>query len=122
MKKDLGRCKFEACSTEWAMIVGAIDETISELPKWSKPESRSTPLLCQAGSSWVQFEPKGVCLNISPWNYPISLALLPMISMIAAGNVCVLKPSEISANCAVALREICEGIDAIEVFEGGVRG
>lgn len=40
-------------------------------------------------------EPYGVCLIISPWNYPMSLLLVPMANAFAAGNVVVAKPSEV---------------------------
>jgi aldehyde dehydrogenase (NAD+) len=39
-----------------------------------------------------------IVLIISPWNYPISLVMKPLIGCIAAGNCCVIKPSEVSTN------------------------
>lgn len=52
---------------------------------------------------WCQKpEPMGTVLVIAPWNYPISLALNPVVSAIAAGNAVILKPSEV---CDSSLRE-----------------
>lgn len=45
-------------------------------------------------------EPFGVVTLIAPWNFPIGLLLNPLAGALAAGNVCVVKPSEISANCS----------------------
>ncbi|CAN0591064.1 unnamed protein product, partial [Laminaria digitata] len=45
-------------------------------------------------------EPYGVVTIIAPWNFPFALMMNPLASALAAGNVCVLKPSEISAACS----------------------
>lgn len=45
-------------------------------------------------------DPFGVVLVMGSWNYPIQLPLVPFSGAIAAGNVVILKPSEISAHCA----------------------
>jgi hypothetical protein len=66
----------------------------------------ASPLCCSAQMP----EPYGVALIISPWNYPLSLILAPMAAAYAAGNVIVVKPSEVrqwvGGGCAVAHR--CE--------------
>lgn len=45
-------------------------------------------------------DPYGVVLVIGSWNYPLQLSLVPFAAAIAAGNTVILKPSEVSANCA----------------------
>eukprot|EP01118_Nematostelium_gracile_P018637 TRINITY_DN834_c0_g1_i1.p1 TRINITY_DN834_c0_g1~~TRINITY_DN834_c0_g1_i1.p1 ORF type:complete len:425 (+),score=84.74 TRINITY_DN834_c0_g1_i1:331-1605(+) len=77
----------------------------------------------QPGSSFVVPEALGVVLIISPWNYPISLLLLPLIGAIAAGNCAVLKPSEIAATTSqVVARIVGKYMDSAccVVVEGGV--
>src|SRR5699024_3658475 len=54
------------------------------------------------------YEPYGVTLLISPWNYPIQLALVPAIGAIAAGNTVVLKPSELAPHTSKLLNEMIE--------------
>jgi acyl-CoA reductase-like NAD-dependent aldehyde dehydrogenase len=41
-------------------------------------------------------DPYGVVLIMGAWNYPIQLALLPLVGAIAAGNCAIIKPSEVS--------------------------
>ncbi len=65
-----------------------------------------TPMLIQPGSSKIVYQPKGVMLIIAPRNFPVYLALSGVISAIAAGNACVVKPSEITPRCAKLLEEI----------------
>lgn len=45
-------------------------------------------------------DPLGVVLIFGAWNYPLQLTLLPLASALAAGNVVIVKPSEIADNCA----------------------
>jgi aldehyde dehydrogenase (NAD+) len=75
------------------------------------------------GKSMIRKEPKGIVLNIAPWNYPVSLALQPMVAAIAAGNCCVIKPSEVSVNSATLITKLVnEYMDtrAIRCVEGGI--
>ncbi|KAG5193083.1 Aldehyde/histidinol dehydrogenase [Tribonema minus] len=51
-------------------------------------------------------EPYGVVLIIAPWNYPFGLVMNPLIGAIAAGNVAVIKPSEISANTTALIADL----------------
>jgi acyl-CoA reductase-like NAD-dependent aldehyde dehydrogenase len=52
-------------------------------------------------------EPKGVCIVIAPWNAPVTLAWVPMLGMIAAGNRVVIKPAEVTPNVAIVIRRLC---------------
>lgn len=51
-------------------------------------------------------DPLGVVLIMGAWNYPIQLPLLPLAAAIAAGNVAIVKPSEIAVNCANIIMEM----------------
>ena len=71
-----------------------ISFTLKNIKKWTAPNSVKTPINLIGIKSKIYYEPKGVCLIISPWNYPFNLTLNPIISAIAAGNCMVVKPSE----------------------------
>jgi len=59
-----------------------------------RPQRRSVDWLFLPARAQVRFQPLGVIGVISPWNYPVNLALIPLVSAIAAGNHVYLKPSE----------------------------
>jgi aldehyde dehydrogenase (NAD+) len=64
-----------------------------------------------------------VVLNIAPWNYPIQTALVPLVSILAAGNCAVLKPSEFAPNCSRIIAELINENfppEYCHVAEGGV--
>lgn len=53
----------------------------------------------------VYNDPFGVALVMGAWNYPLQLSLVPFSAAIAAGNAVILKPSEVSFNCAKFMAE-----------------
>ena len=74
-------------------------------------------------SSWYKYEPKGVCLIISPWNFPFQLCFGPLISAIAAGNTAIVKPSESTPHTSAIIRKIIENLfseNEVAVIEGAV--
>jgi aldehyde dehydrogenase (NAD+) len=84
------------------------EDALKNLDKWAAPEAVSTTIQNPLGKAFIRNEPKGLLLNIAPWNYPISLALQPAVSAIAAGNCVVIKPSEISEASAILIKELVE--------------
>ena len=83
-----------------------LSHTLKHLPKWMKPQKVSTPLYLQPASAYVQRQPLGVVGVISPWNYPVQLALGPVITALAAGNRVMLKPSELTPATSKLLAEL----------------
>jgi aminobutyraldehyde dehydrogenase len=57
-------------------------------------EGRSTGEYMRGYTSWIRREPVGVVGQVAPWNYPLMMAVWKIAPALAAGNVCVLKPSE----------------------------
>jgi len=57
-------------------------------------------------SSVVQRQAFGVVFLCSPWNYPVSLLLEPLGAALAAGNVCVVKPSEVSVHVSALMADL----------------
>ena len=92
---DFGnRHSVETRLTELAMVRQSAKYTIKHLKSWMKMRDISMPMHLKPSKAWIQAQPKGVVGIISPWNYPIQLALIPAISAIAAGNKVWLKLSE----------------------------
>ncbi|NHB56543.1 coniferyl aldehyde dehydrogenase [Acinetobacter shaoyimingii] len=75
------------------------------LTQWMKPSKRHIGILHQPAKGWVQYQPLGVVGIISPWNYPLLLALSPLICALAAGNHAMIKVSSSSVNFGYVLRD-----------------
>ena len=104
--KDLGKSNFESYLAEISLIKKEINNAIKNLRKWMKPRYVSTPIEQFPARAFIQPQPKGIILIISPWNYPISLAIMPLIGAIAAGNCAIIKPSELSPSTSKILEKI----------------
>jgi coniferyl-aldehyde dehydrogenase len=83
-----------------------LSHTLKSLPKWIKPQKVSTPLYLQPASAYLQRQPLGVVGVVSPWNYPVQLALGPVITALAAGNRVMLKPSELTPATSALMAEL----------------
>ena len=120
---DFKKSKFETYISEIALIYNELNDAIKNLKKWSKQKKVKTNLANFPAKSYIIPEPLGTVLVISAWNYPYQIALIPVISAIAAGNTVVLKPSEIPNNTSRILAKIINtNFDAnhFTVVEGSV--
>lgn len=89
---------------------------LRHLGRWMRVRGVGTPLPLQPARAQLQPQPLGVVGVVAPWNYPISLALGPAISALAAGNRAMLKPSELTPHTTAALAAaVAEGFDAEEL-------
>ena len=79
----------------WPVLTSA-RETLKHLAGWMKPKRIGVGLELQPGRARILYQPVGVVGIISPWNYPVQLALMPLIAALAAGNRVMLKPSELT--------------------------
>jgi coniferyl-aldehyde dehydrogenase len=71
-----------------------------------RPERVATPLHLQPARARIERQPLGVAGIISPWNYPVQLALSPALGAVAAGNRVLLKPSETTPATSALLQEL----------------
>ena len=76
------------------------------LPRWMKPSRRSVGLAFQPASARVVYQPLGVVGIIVPWNYPLYLAIGPLIGALAAGNRVMLKMSESTPATGQLLKDL----------------
>jgi aldehyde dehydrogenase (NAD+) len=107
---DLKKSPEESWVTEIGFVVAEINHTIKHLKQWMKPAKVKTNFLNFPGKSYIYHEPLGVALIIGPWNYPLQLLLTPLIGAIAAGNCCVLKPSEHAGATATVIRKLISSV------------
>ncbi|BDC98215.1 aldehyde dehydrogenase [Persicobacter psychrovividus] len=123
VQRDFRKSTFETFITEIGMLKVEIKHALKHLKKWTKPQ-------VQGGLSLVNFparnflyqEPLGVSLIIAPWNYPILLALSPLIGAIAAGCCAVIKPSELTPHTSAVLKRLITSTflpEYISLVEGG---
>jgi len=107
--------------TEIMPVVAEANDAIRNIRRWMRPQ-RVWPSRSSFGlKAWVQHEPLGRSLVVSPWNYPVNLSLGPLISALAAGHTVILKPSEMtphnSALISALVREVFTE-DEVAVVEG----
>lgn len=112
--QDFKKTEFEVLLTEFLMIKLEVRKHIKNLKKWSSPQKVNSSILNFPSSDYIYKQPFGVVLIVSPWNYPLMLAIQPLISAIAAGNCVVLKPSEISSNTSEVIAKMINDSFAAE--------
>lgn len=123
LKTDMGKSEAEGYLSEITPVLLEINHTLHNLRAWMKPRRVKTPLSLMGGTSRIYSEPYGVTLIISPWNYPLSMAIWPLIGAIAAGNCAVIKPSELTPTVANTLSRMLRDLfppEYVIVLEGGV--
>jgi len=120
---DFGhRSHHETLLADIAVSVIGLRHTAKHLKRWMKPERRSTPLHFLPARSRVVPQPLGVVGVISPWNYPVQLAAVPIGQALAAGNRVMLKPSELTPATSTELAEMFASLfpdDVVSVHLGG---
>ncbi|WP_343558532.1 aldehyde dehydrogenase family protein [Sphingobacterium sp.] len=116
LAKDLRKSRNEAAISEVLFIYGEIEFAIRNLRKWMRSKSVGRSVTNLLAKSSIVYQPKGVALIISPWNYPFQLTMSPLVSAIAAGNCVVLKPSEHSPYTSAAIQKmISDSFDVKEI-------
>ncbi|MBD3903990.1 aldehyde dehydrogenase [Chryseobacterium sp. Ch-15] len=121
--KDFGKSKFDTFTTEISFVLNDIKYYLKNLKSLSKPKKVRTNLANQFGKSRIYNEPLGNILVIGAWNYPYQLSLSPIVAALAAGNCCILKPSEIAENTMKVMAKIINEnfpSEYLYVYEGGI--
>lgn len=118
---DFRKPAAEVDSTEIYPVKAEIDHTATHLRRWMKPTRVSTPVALLGSTSYIHYEPKGIALIMAPWNFPFNLAIVPLISAIAAGCCAIIKPSEMTPNTSALIRKMIGELfneNEIAVVEG----
>ena len=101
--------------TEVASVIGPMEHAKKNLRKWMKTEKRKaaiaplgSALSLLGAKAEVRYQPKGVGGAISPWNFPMNLALAPLAGILSAGNRVMHKPSELTPSTSDLLKQMIE--------------
>jgi coniferyl-aldehyde dehydrogenase len=111
MSADFGRRSKQECVLGDAVtVIQDIDHIRSHLHGWMRSKRDLADWLFWPARTEVRYQPLGVVGVISPWNYPVNLALLPLSAAIAAGNHVMLKPSEHTPRTSEELKALLEEV------------
>lgn len=122
LKADLGKAAYESWLSEIGMTLGELCFARKHLKKWAAVKRRPSAMPLFPASSRVVPQPYGTVLIMSPWNYPVQLTLVPLVSALAAGNCAVVKPSAYAPNVARVVAELLGDIfppEYVSVVQGG---
>ena len=123
IRADFGhRSPHENLISEAMVTLSEIDLARRRLRRWAKPRRVGVGWKFWPARAEVRPSPLGVVGIISPWNYPVNLALVPLVSAIAAGNHVFLKPSEHTPRTSEFLRDLLTDVfppDRVAVALGG---
>lgn len=123
IQADFGhRSSHENLLSEAMITLAEIDHALGHLRRWMRPRRAAVGWRFWPARAEIRPEPVGVVGILSPWNYPVNLALVPLVSAIAAGNHVYLKPSEHTPRTSAFLRELLAEVfpaDRVAVAMGG---
>lgn len=118
---DFRKPRPETDLTEMSPTLIELRKAIADIDEWMRPKQVDTPLSFFGTSSKLIYEPKGVTLIISPWNYPFQLCIIPLVGAIAAGNTAIIKPSEFTPHTSRVIKEMLRSVfeeNEVAVVEG----
>ncbi|WP_215782366.1 coniferyl aldehyde dehydrogenase [Paludibacterium sp. B53371] len=93
------------------------------LRRWMRPQRRSVAFWFKPARNRVMPQPLGVVGIVVPWNYPLFLAIGPLVAALAAGNRAMIKMSEFTPQTGALLADLLAqalGPEVVQVFNGPV--
>ena len=118
---ETGKQRAEAVTTELMAVCETIDWYTQHGAAALRPQQVAPGMMAHK-KAWIRYEPMGVVGVISPWNYPFTLSMTPLLTALFAGNTVVLKPSEVTPTVGLAIGELFAGDpwpDLVTVVTGG---
>lgn len=106
LKMDLNKSSTESYISEIASAFAEIDFSLKNLSDWMKDTREITNMEAMPAKSFTRYEPLGVTLIISPWNYPFLLAINPIVNAISSGNTVILKTSKKSSYTSKIIKKL----------------
>jgi coniferyl-aldehyde dehydrogenase len=104
---DFGtRARQESILAEVFITLSSIKHTRKHLKKWMADKKAPIDLQYRPARGKIHYQPLGVVGIISPWNYPLSLALIPVVQALSAGNRIMLKPSELTPKTSSLIKSL----------------
>ncbi len=123
VRADFGhRSEHETLLADGMTVLGEIDHLRRHLRGWMRPKRASVGWRLWPASARIRHEAVGVVGVMSPWNYPVNLALVPLATAIAAGNHVFVKPSEHTPQTSAWLQRLLADVfpaDRVAVALGG---
>ncbi|WP_181186098.1 aldehyde dehydrogenase [Alkalicoccus urumqiensis] len=122
VRDDLNKGEFEGYMTEVGFFYSELKDMMKNMDYWASPQKQKAPMSHTGSKSFVYKDPFGTVLIIGPWNYPFQLVMTPLIGAIASGNTAVIKPSEMTPQTSMIIREIITAVfpeEYVVVVEGG---
>ncbi len=121
---DFGnRSEVETVLAEMMVISAGIKHQIKHVRKWMRVRKAPTAMTYKPSHNRVIPQPLGVIGIISPWNYPLQLAIMPLVGALGAGNRAMIKPSEFTPQFSDLLKKVLSEAfsdDEVYVAVGGV--
>ena len=91
LNNDFQKPYFEVLATESRFVISELNMMIRSLRKWSHRRRVRTSVANFISKGYIEYQPYGQVLILSPWNYPFQLSMIPVMSALAAGNVVILS-------------------------------
>ena len=123
LHSDLRKMKAGVDNPEIRSVIYDIDDAIAGLAQWMAPTLVKPSAHLRGNTTHIRYEPRGVVLLLGPWNFPFALIFSPLVPIIAAGNACIIKPSEMQPKVSGIVHEIISAVfkeNEVACFEGGI--
>jgi acyl-CoA reductase-like NAD-dependent aldehyde dehydrogenase len=106
ISESTGKPVTESLASEVLVVLESLRHLETHARKTLQNQRIKTPITLLGKHSYVTYQPRGVVLVISPWNFPFQLSMVPVIEALAAGNSVILKPSEVTPQVGHLIQEL----------------
>ncbi|MGQ0700219.1 MAG: aldehyde dehydrogenase family protein [Panacagrimonas sp.] len=118
---DFRKPEVEVDLTEIFTVVSEANMAMRRLKRWMKPTRVGFSPLMAGTQGRIEYQPRGRCLIVSPWNYPVNLSFCPLVLALAAGNTAIVKPSEMTPHLSAQMQTIIDATfpaEEVALFQG----